>query len=50
MVLGVDAGSSKMPTLSKVGANRLTRMAANGMLDPVFGRDKEIVTAKIMFA
>jgi ATP-dependent Clp protease ATP-binding subunit ClpC len=34
-------GSSKMPTLSEVGVY-LTQLAADGLLDPMFGRDKEI--------
>jgi ATP-dependent Clp protease ATP-binding subunit ClpA len=42
LVTGSGGGaSSKTPTLSEVGVD-LTQQAAEGLLDPVFGRDNEI--------
>ena len=41
LVTGVAGGNQKTPTLSECGVD-LTQQAKDGLLDPVYGRDKEI--------
>jgi len=44
LVTGVGGDSSKTPTLEECGTD-LTQLAKDGMLDPVYGRDREIQSA-----
>jgi ATP-dependent Clp protease ATP-binding subunit ClpC len=44
LVTGAKEGTSKTPTLEECGID-LTQMARDGLLDPVYGRDKEIQSA-----